>query len=86
MKDVKLSPVITRLKKFIILLFFLVLIKTFVFRKLISKDWDERLEDDKLILERILILIRNILQGEQVSVVFTNSMIRGDNYHNQYIL
>ena len=71
MKDVKLSPVITRLKKFIILLFFLVLIKTFVFRKLISKDWDERLEDDKLILERILILIRNILQGEQVSVIFT---------------
>ena len=71
MKDVKLSPVITRLKKFIILLFFLVLIKTFVFRKLISKDWDERLEDDKLILERILILIRNILQGEQVSVIIT---------------
>ena len=85
MKDVKLSPVITRLKKFIILLFFLVLITTFVFRKLISKDWDERLEDDKLILERILILIRNILQGEQVSEIFTNSMIR-DNYHYQYIL
>jgi len=31
-------------------------------RKLLSKDWEERLEDDKLVLERILILIRNILQ------------------------
>ena len=25
---------------------------------LLKKDWDERLEDDKLIIERILILIR----------------------------
>ena len=25
---------------------------------LLNKDWDERLEDDKLIIERILILIR----------------------------
>ena len=29
---------------------------------LLKKDWDERLEDDKLIIERILILIRNVLQ------------------------
>lgn len=29
---------------------------------LLKKDWDERLEDDKLIIERILILVRNILQ------------------------
>ena len=29
---------------------------------LLRKDWDERLEDDKLILERILILVRNVLQ------------------------
>jgi timeless len=28
----------------------------------LRKDWDERLEDDKLILERILILVRNVLQ------------------------
>merc|ERR1719391_210434 len=31
-------------------------------RQLLKKDWEERLEDDKLVLERILILIRNILQ------------------------
>ena len=31
-------------------------------KALLSKDWDERLEDDKLIIERILILIRNVLQ------------------------
>ena len=36
-------------------------------RKLLSKDWEERLEDDKLVLERILILIRNILQGNKKS-------------------
>merc|ERR1719158_2702764 len=29
---------------------------------LLKKDWDERLEDDKLIIERILILVRNVLQ------------------------
>ena len=29
---------------------------------LLKKDWDERFEDDKLIIERILILVRNILQ------------------------
>ena len=29
---------------------------------LLKKDWDERLEDDKLIIERVLILIRNVLQ------------------------
>jgi hypothetical protein len=32
------------------------------FSNLLRKDWDERLEDDKLILERILILVRNVLQ------------------------
>ena len=34
----------------------------YVFSNLLRKDWDERLEDDKLILERILILVRNVLQ------------------------
>ena len=29
---------------------------------LLAKDWDERLEEDKLIIERILILCRNLLQ------------------------
>ena len=29
---------------------------------LLKKDWDERLEDDKLIIERVLILVRNVLQ------------------------
>ncbi len=33
-----------------------------MFSNLLRKDWDERLEDDKLILERILILVRNVLQ------------------------
>jgi timeless len=33
-----------------------------VISNLLRKDWDERLEDDKLILERILILVRNVLQ------------------------
>ena len=28
---------------------------------LLKKDWDERLEDDKLIIERILILIRYLV-------------------------
>ena len=36
------------------------------FRGLLKKDYDERLEDEKLVLERILILIRNVLQGKKL--------------------
>ena len=53
-------------------IFFLVLLSYWL---LFSQEWDERLEEDSLLVERILLLLRNILhvpankQAEKVHVL-----------------
>ena len=54
-------------------IFFLVLLIGFLF----SQEWDERLEEDSLLVERILLLLRNILhvpankQAEKVNMYYS---------------